>query len=99
MQTQNLIDADKVMDVRSIPCSVKHPLIIKTWRELAVGDHFILCNDHDPVRMHEQFAAQWPDTFIWQYLVKEADAVRVKITKLKELGEPSPAIATTCDGH
>ena len=49
MQTENLIGADKVMDVRSIPCSVKHGLIIKTWLELPVGDHFILFNDHDPV--------------------------------------------------
>lgn len=99
MQTENLIGPDKVMDVRSIPCAVKHPLIVKTWLELPVGDHFILCNDHDPARMHDQFTAQWPDTFIWQYLVKTPGEVRVKIVKLKELGEPAHPIATTCDGH
>ena len=37
------------MDVRPIPCSIKHGLILKTWRELPVGDYFILLNDHDPV--------------------------------------------------
>ena len=47
--TENLVGADKVMDVRPIPCSVKHGLIIKQWLELSVGDHFILLNDHDPV--------------------------------------------------
>ena len=50
------------MDVRPIPCSVKHGLIIKQWLDLAVGEHFILLNDHDPVPLHYQFAAQWPDS-------------------------------------
>ena len=31
MQTEILIGADKVMDVRAIPCSVKHGQIVKTW--------------------------------------------------------------------
>ncbi len=47
--TAPIIDKDKVMDVRPIPCSVKHGLILKTWQELPLGDHFILLNDHDPV--------------------------------------------------
>ena len=42
IQTENLIGPDKVMDVRPIPCSVKHGLIIRTWLELPVDDHFIL---------------------------------------------------------
>jgi len=61
--TENLVGADKVMDVRPIPCSVKHGLIIKQWLEIPVGDHFVLLNDHDPVPLRYQFAAQstaWP---------------------------------------
>jgi uncharacterized protein (DUF2249 family) len=99
MQTEILIGVDKVMDVRAIPCSIKHPLIVKTWMELAVGDHFVLLNDHDPVRLHDQFSASWPDTLAWQYLVQGPDEFRVKITKLKELGEPAEPVATTCGGN
>lgn len=88
MQTKNLIGADKVMDVRPIPCSIKHELIIRTWLELPVGEHFILLNDHDPVPLRYQFAAQWPDTFSWEHLVKGPREFRVKITKLKPLREP-----------
>ena len=51
------------MDIRAIPCSIKHGLVLRTWLELPVGDHFILHNDHDPLRMQNQFAAQWPGTF------------------------------------
>ena len=97
--TPTNIGRDKVMDVRPIPCSVKHGLIIRTWLELPVGDHFILLNDHDPVPLRYQFAAQWPDTFTWEHLVNIPGEARVKITKLKALGEPAEPIATACGEH
>ena len=35
MQSENLIGPDRIMDVRPIPCSVKHGLIIQTWLGLS----------------------------------------------------------------
>ena len=96
--TENLIGADKVMDVRPIPCSVKHGLIIKQWLELTVGDHFILLNDHDPVPLYYQFAAQWPNAFTWEHLVKGPEEFRVKITKLKDTA-PAGEATECCGGH
>jgi uncharacterized protein (DUF2249 family) len=92
----NLIGADKVMDVRPIPCSVKHGLIIQTWLSLAVRDHFILLNDHDPVPLYYQFAAQWPGAFTWEHLVKGPAEFRVKITKVKPLFEGAPHGDSCC---
>ena len=86
------------MDVRPIPCSVKHGLIIKQWLDLAVGEHFILLNDHDPVPLYYQFAAQWPNAFTWEHLVKGPTEFRVKITKLKAT-EPVGEVAECCGGH
>ena len=83
IKNENLIGPDRVMDVRPIPCSIKHGLIIRTWLELPVGEHFILLNDHDPVPLYYQFSAQWPEAFTWEHLVKGPDEFRVKITKLK----------------
>jgi uncharacterized protein (DUF2249 family) len=99
IQNQNLIGPDKVMDVRPIPCSVKHPLIIQTWLELPVGDHFILLNDHDPVPLFYQFSAQWPAAFTWEHLVRAPNEVRVKITKLKPLVDVEQAVPSCCGGH
>jgi uncharacterized protein (DUF2249 family) len=96
--TENLMDADKVMDVRPIPCSIKHGLIIKQWLELPVGGHFILLNDHDPVPLYYQFAAQWPDAFTWKHLVKGPAEFRVKITKLKHSAPVANAVEC-CGGH
>lgn len=92
------MDADKVMDVRPIPCSIKHGLIIKQWLELPVGDHFILLNDHDPVPLYYQFAAQWPEAFTWQHLVQGPAEFRVNITKLKQTAPVANAVEC-CGGH
>ncbi len=99
IQNENLIGPDHVMDVRPIPCSIKHGLIIQTWLQLPVGDFFILLNDHDPVPLYYQFTAQWPGTFAWEHLVREPDEVRVKITKLKPLEEPVEDVPHCCGGH
>ena len=98
IEIKNLIGPDKVMDVRAIPCTVKHGLIIRAWLELPVGDHFILLNDHDPVPLYYQFAAQWPNAFTWQHLVKGPEEFRVKITKLKATA-PVGEVAECCGGH
>ena len=97
-ETKTLIDENKVMDVRPIPCSIKHGLILKTWAELPVGDYFILLNDHDPVPLYYQFAAQWPGAFEWKHLVKGPEEVRVKITKLKALEQDAETLPSCCGG-
>lgn len=69
-------------DVRVIPCRQKHALIFQRWALLEVGAHFVLINDHDPVPLYYQFAAQFPGAFNWEYLVAGPDEFRVKITRL-----------------
>jgi uncharacterized protein (DUF2249 family) len=83
MSAENLIGPDRVMDVREIPCSIKHGLILRTCVELPVGGHFILLNGRDPVHLRDQISVSWPGVFAWEYRVQKTDEVRVKITKLK----------------
>jgi uncharacterized protein (DUF2249 family) len=97
--TENLIGPDKVMDVRPIPCSIKHGLIIRTWLELPVGEHFVLLNDHDPVPLFYQFSAEWPGAFTWEHLVKGPDEFRIKITKVRAIATPAEPVAHCCGGH
>jgi uncharacterized protein (DUF2249 family) len=99
-QTESILDENKVMDVRPIPCSIKHGLILKTWRELALGDHFILLNDHDPIPLRYQFSAEFPDAFTWDYLERGPEDFRVKITKVRALsGEARELSACGCQSH
>jgi uncharacterized protein (DUF2249 family) len=86
-------------DVREIPCRVKHGQIFQRWFDLAPGQHFVLINDHDPVPLYYQFAAQFPGAFEWEYLLRGPDEFEVKITKLRAVALPgtkeSPAAAPT----
>ena len=99
MTPENHIGADRVMDVRELDCSLKHPLLVKTFTELPAGGHFIIRNGHEPARLRDQFAAQWPGTLIWEKLPAKPGEFRIKITKLKTLGEPAVPVATRCEGH
>ena len=79
-QTSDLVDLTR-FDMREIPCRVKHAQIFQRWAELPVGHHFVLINDHDPVPLWYQFAAQFPGVFDWEYLQRGPDEFHVKITK------------------
>jgi uncharacterized protein (DUF2249 family) len=98
-ETTSLLDANKVMDVRPIPCSIKHGLIIRTWMELPVGDHFILLNDHDPVPLYYQFTAEFGEAVRWEYVERGPEDFQVKITKVKALESRSAESIGHCCGH
>jgi uncharacterized protein (DUF2249 family) len=78
-----LIPAEKIFDVRNIPCSVKHGQIFQRWQGLANGDFFVLRNDHDPVPLRYQFAAEYPNQFNWEYLEKGPAVFSVKISRVQ----------------
>lgn len=75
-------------DVREIPCRVKHAQIFQRWSDLAVGQHFVLINDHDPVPLWYQFCSQFPDAFEWEYLQRGPEEFQVKITKTRAVTMP-----------
>ncbi len=88
-------------DVRVIPCRQKHALIFARWAELPVGSYFVLINDHDPVPLYYQFAAQFPGAFNWEYLVSGPEEFQVKITRLAvspERPAVAPPAAAVCAG-
>lgn len=79
---------DTYFDVREIPCRVKHGQIFQRWLDLPVGSHFVLVNDHDPVPLYYQFAAQFPGAFNWEYVLRGPDEFQVRITKLAAISAP-----------
>lgn len=90
-----------VFDVRAISCRQKHALIFQRWSALAVGEHFVLVNDHDPVPLYYQFAGQYPGAFTWDYLERGPEQFQVKITRIAatpsavELRPPTGGCAST----
>ena len=96
---ENPIGPDGVLDVRELPCSIKHGLIIRTCLKLPVGGHFILVNGHNPQKLLHQLAVEWPDTFAWEQLVNTPEECRVKITKLKIADEKTTLPAMPVCSH
>ncbi|MHB9144849.1 MAG: DUF2249 domain-containing protein [Symbiobacteriia bacterium] len=70
-----------VLDVRTIMPRDRHPLIFKTFDDLAPGKTMTLINDHDPKPLYYQFSAERAGTFDWNYLEEGPDTWRVAIVK------------------
>ena len=65
---------DNELDVRELRKPDKHPTISATFGALAVGDSFVLVNNHDPKHLRGEFDAQ-PDATgaVWRLEARERD--------------------------
>jgi uncharacterized protein (DUF2249 family) len=69
------------LDVREIPKPQRHPLIFEQFAKLAVGESFVLVNNHDPKHLREEFEVKHPGQYSWDYLSREIREFRILITK------------------
>jgi uncharacterized protein (DUF2249 family) len=74
--------ADNELDVRQLRKPDKHPTIFKTYAALAVGESFVLVNNHDPKHLREEFDADLPGSYGWEYVEKGPQVWRIRISKL-----------------
>jgi len=81
------------LDVRPLPRPQKHPAIFSRFDELAVGESFVLVNDHDPRHLRDELDREQPGAYGWEYLHREPREVRVRITRLAST--PLPRVLVT----
>jgi uncharacterized protein (DUF2249 family) len=79
------------LDVRSLRKPEKHPKIFASYADLAVGESFVLVNNHDPKHLHDEFETDHPGSYGWEYLEK-GPVWRIRISKLTS--SPLPRILT-----
>ncbi len=77
----NMTTNDAVIDVRPIPPRERHPRIFGMWEALEAGGAILLVNDHDPLPLYYQFAAEFPGEFHWDYLDRGPEVWRVRIAR------------------
>ena len=70
-----------VVDVSAVIPRERHPRVFNAWHSLAEGTAMVLVNDHDPVPLYYQFAAEHRSGFRWEYLERGPDTWRVRISK------------------
>ncbi len=74
--------ADKELDVRELRKPDKHPTIFATYAALAVGESFVLINNHDPKHLRTEFDTAHTGGYDWDYLDQGPQVWRIRITKL-----------------
>ena len=77
--TQN--GSDRLIDVRPMAACERHATIFRTWTALRDGEAILLVNDHDPVPLYYQFAAEYAGAFHWEYLDQGPEVWRARIRK------------------
>ncbi|ODU02917.1 MAG: hypothetical protein ABS81_16095 [Pseudonocardia sp. SCN 72-86] len=75
------------LDVRPLRKPDKHPTIFRTYADLAVGESFVLVNNHDPRHLRDEFDADHPGGYGWEYLDRGPEW-RIRITKLATTSLP-----------
>ncbi|HEU0026505.1 MAG TPA: DUF2249 domain-containing protein [Ktedonobacterales bacterium] len=69
------------LDVRSLPPARRHPVIFGRFEALALGESFILVNDHDPKPLYYQLVAEYPGQLLWEYVEQGPEVWRVRVGK------------------
>lgn len=82
------------LDIRGTRKPDKHPTIFAAYTGLPVGGAFVLVNDHDPQHLHDEFEADYPGSYDWEYLNREMRDWRIKITKLASTSLPRVLVDT-----
>ncbi|MCP8884474.1 DUF2249 domain-containing protein [Devosia sp. XJ19-1] len=72
------------IDVRTVAPRERHPRIFAMANALAVGDSFMIINDHDPRPLHYQLQAEYPGQFSWTYLEGGPEVWRVELGRQAE---------------
>jgi uncharacterized protein (DUF2249 family) len=73
---------DNELDVRQLRKPDKHPTIFATYAALALGESFVLVNNHDPKHLRDEFDADLPGSYGWEYVEKGPQVWRIRISKL-----------------
>ncbi|HEU4363452.1 MAG TPA: DUF2249 domain-containing protein [Mycobacterium sp.] len=86
---------DTELDARVLPKPEKHKTIFATFAKLAVGESFVLVNDHEPEPLRQEFEREHPGSYGWEYLEKGQERGAIWRTRISRLSStPLPWILT-----
>lgn len=71
----------RTVDLRQTPRDRRHSIIFYAFDHLAVGESFLLLNDHDPQPLHAQMDQRSPGELTWEYEVQGPNEFRIKISR------------------
>lgn len=86
------------LDMRVFIPIERHRKLIELFRELAVDNHFVFINDHDPIPLFYEFRSIFGDVVGWEYLNRGGREWIVKVTRTEaSQGREFTEISTLMD--
>lgn len=87
---------EREIDLCLRPRSERHPLVFDAFDRLALGESFIIYNDHDPQPLRMQIAQMREGEMSWEYIERGPDTFRVRLTRIKPpAGKVGPVASGT----
>ena len=80
----------RTIDLRQTPRERRHSTIVYAFDRLAVGESFLLVNDHDPRPLRAQMEQLRHDELSWEYEVQGPHEFRIKISRVAISATPHP---------
>jgi uncharacterized protein (DUF2249 family) len=72
---------ERELDLRGVPRPERHPLVFSLFDRLAVGESFIIFNDHDPQPLRMQIEQMREGEMNWEYIERGEGMFRIRITR------------------
>ncbi|MEO6817197.1 MAG: DUF2249 domain-containing protein [Edaphobacter sp.] len=70
------------LDLREVPRPLRHPMVFQKLDALAMGDSFVLVNDHDPIPLSRQIESMRTGQTTWEYLHRGPDIFRIRVKRI-----------------
>ena len=74
--------AEQEIDLCLLARSDRHPLVFDAFDRLAVGESFVIFNDHDPQPLRMQMEQMREGELEWNYIERGPDTFRVRLTRV-----------------
>jgi uncharacterized protein (DUF2249 family)/quercetin dioxygenase-like cupin family protein len=73
---------EQEIDLCHLQRSERHPLIFAAFDRLAVGESFIIVNDHDPQPLRMQIEQMREGEMSWEYIERGPETFRIRVTRI-----------------
>lgn len=77
-----LCATEQEIDLCLMPRPERHPLVFAAFDRLAVGESFIIFNDHDPQPLRIQIEQMREGEVDWEYIERGPDTFRLRLTRI-----------------
>lgn len=75
-------DQPEELDLCQIPRAKRHPLVFARFDALALGESFVLVNDHNPVLLERELEHTRPGQAVWEHVDRGPEKYHVRIRRV-----------------